>query len=52
MIYKISNSLMLNFGTNNDKSKYIGNVKDGQRHGFGTQTFTDGSTYEGHWLNN
>ena len=33
-------------------NKYIGNFKDGNRHGEGSMTWEDGHTYKGQWVNN
>ena len=32
-----------------DKGVYVGEKKDGKRHGQGTLTFSDGSSYEGEY---
>ena len=32
-----------------DGSVYVGEVKDGKRHGRGTYTYSDGEKYEGEW---
>ena len=34
-----------------DKSGYVGDLKDGKRHGQGTVTWSDGSKYEGEFKN-
>ena len=34
-----------------DKGVYVGEKKDGKRHGQGTLTFSDGSSYEGEYRN-
>ena len=34
-----------------DKGVYVGEKKDGIRHGQGTLTFSDGSSYEGEYRN-
>lgn len=34
-----------------NNEKYIGEIKNGKRDGFGIYYFNDGSTYEGAWLN-
>lgn len=35
-----------------DGTVYKGQVKDGQRHGFGIQVWPDGAKYEGMWRDN
>lgn len=35
-----------------DGTVYKGQMKDGQRHGFGIQVWPDGARYEGSWRNN
>ena len=37
---------------NYDNGKYIGELKDGKRHGQGTYIWADGNRYEGEWKNN
>ncbi len=37
--------------TYKDGSRYVGELKDGDPHGFGFMTFADGGTYEGEWRN-
>lgn len=35
-----------------EKSRYEGNYKDGQKHGFGKMKFPNGDIYEGEWVEN
>ena len=35
--------------TSEDGDKYVGEIKDGKKHGQGTFTFADGSVVEGIW---
>ena len=35
---------------NKDFGKYVGGIKDGERDGIGTYTWSDGSKYAGSWL--
>ena len=39
-----------NFSTNESEPKYVGNLTDGKRNGFGILT-ANGFKYEGEWLN-
>ena len=32
--------------------KYVGDIKNKEKHGIGTYTWSDGSTYFGEWKNN
>ena len=35
----------------NDGSSYVGEVSDGKRNGFGAQTYSDNSKWNGNWKN-
>lgn len=35
-----------------DGAVYKGQLKNGERHGFGIQVWPDGAKYEGYWKNN